>query len=329
MNKKGRIYISAFVFIFCVLPLAWADTIDMKDGREEKGIVVENYRDRIMLSTVDGEKEIKKVDIKDILYDRHQQNLVKLGDFHQQKGNLIRAYTYFKKANQLDPEYKEARDKFIYLHSILIRRPEKQLRDDISRKQTFSREAGQAYLPEITERVPDSVADWLKDVAGLILVSEDEMPKIFAVLEDSPAQKAGLQKGDFIYSIWGRLTGYLDLSEIYNLIINSPSPEIMMAIKRKIVIVVDPDRERKCGGVGRIGFSVDIREEGLTVTGVKAGSIAATQGLTKGDLVTAIQGGSTRYLPLKDAVRYIDEAYSRGRVNLEVIKEATIWRKEL
>lgn len=327
MSKREKAYIAILVSIFCSSVIARADTIYMKDGQEKKGIVVENYHDRIVLSTVDGEKEIKKEDIKDILYDRRQQNLVKLGDFHEQRGNLMKAYTYYKKAHQLDPDYKEAQDKFIHIRSILLRRPEKQLREDISRRQTLFKESGRPYEPKITEGVPNTVEDRLKNTTGLVLVSDNEMPKVDMVLDDSPAQKAGIQREDFIYSVWGKLTGYMDLYTICNMMVESVSPETTLAIKRNIVIMFDPDIDRRYGGVGRIGFSLDMTEEGLTITDVKAGSIAAGQGLAKDDLITAIEGKSTRYMPLKDAVRYIDESCSKGRVELEVIREATLWRK--
>lgn len=327
MDRKVKIYIFIFVFLFLAAFDAKADTLCMQDGDEKKGIVVESYHDRVILSTVDGEIEIKKADIKDILYDRREQNLVKLGDFHEQKGNPIKAYTYFRKAYQLNPDYKEAQDRFIHIRSILLRRPEKQMMDEIARKQSLFKEVGRPYQPQITEGVSNTIEDRLKDATGLVLVSENEMPRVAMVLSNSSAQKAGIQREDFIYSVWGRLTGYLDLITICNMIMDNPSPEIILALKRKIAVTLNPAKDRRYGGVGGIGFSFDLKEEGLTITEVAAGSIAAQQDLAKGDLVTAIEGESTRYMPLKEAKVLIDKSCSEGKVELEIIRETILWKK--
>jgi len=72
-----------------------------------------------------------------------------------------------------------------------------------------------------------------------------------------------------------------------------------------------------------------MREGGRTIDDVKASSQAAHQGLVKGDLVTAIDGKPTRYMPLKEAIMLIGQGCSKGSVDLEVIRSLTLWRKEL
>ena len=76
--------------LFCWVSMAGADTVSLKSGAQQKGIVVEKYNDRVVLSTVDGEVEVKDSDIKDIIYDRREDNLVKLGDFHYNKSHHSR-----------------------------------------------------------------------------------------------------------------------------------------------------------------------------------------------------------------------------------------------
>ena len=46
----------------------------MGDEKRVKGVVVEDYDDRIVLSTIDGEKSIMKQKIERILYDMDEQN---------------------------------------------------------------------------------------------------------------------------------------------------------------------------------------------------------------------------------------------------------------
>ena len=62
-----------FVLVVCLVLLfqltTVADTVCLKDGSTKKGIVVENYHQSIVLSTINGEKKFDKSDIKDIIYD--------------------------------------------------------------------------------------------------------------------------------------------------------------------------------------------------------------------------------------------------------------------
>ena len=60
--------------------IALGDTVYLNDGKEKKGIVVEDYTDRIVLSTYEGEKTLFKKNISKVVYDLTEQNLVKLGD---------------------------------------------------------------------------------------------------------------------------------------------------------------------------------------------------------------------------------------------------------
>jgi len=323
-NCAGSI-LSAVLFLCITSPLV-ADTIYLKSGEEEKGIVVENYHDRIVLSTISGEKDIEKKAIKDILYDRREQNLVKLGDFHEQKGNIVKAYEYFKKAYQLNPDYKEAHDKFIHARSVLLRRPEKQLSNDMDRKRALFKESGKMYQPSAKKEPSDTKEKKFKSMTGLVLISADEMPEVETVIGGSPADKAGVEKGDVIFMVWGRLTGYSGLKTIIDTIIDNPSPEIMLSIRRSITIQ-GPKKGRTISDADA-GFSMDIEEAGLIVIDVKARSSASKEGLVSGDNIITIDGQSTRYMPLKDARELIDKSLLGGKVELDIIKDLILWKKD-
>ena len=66
--------------------------------------------------------------------------------------------------------------------------------------------------------------------------------------------------------------------------------------------------------------------DGLTVSGVKEGGSAFEAGLKKGDLITAIDGNSTRYMPLKKAIELIRNSKT-GSTKLTLRREIIIWRK--
>lgn len=302
----------------------FADTINMKDATEKKGIVVESYHDRLVLSTVDGEMQIKMRDIKDVKYDRLEQNLTSLGDFYYQKENMTKALEYYEKAYNLNPEYKESKEKFLHLRSVLQNRPQKKIESDMDRRRSIFMKSGKVYESAGRDRSYPTVKERFMNSTGLELVSEGQMPKVEAVAADSAADKAGIIKGDLIYSIWGRLTGYLDLDKIIDMIMDSPSSEIGLVIKRKMLLSDDKDYT----AIDRPGFDLEMKEDGLTVSGVEKGSMAARYGLSRADLITDIAGAQTRYMPFKEAVKLINTRAREGKIELTVLRDIVLWKGE-
>jgi 23S rRNA G2069 N7-methylase RlmK/C1962 C5-methylase RlmI len=70
INKKSCLLLA--VFFICGLwtvDCGLSDTIYTKDGKELKGIIVEDYKDRIVFSTVDGQLTLMKSDVKELYFD--------------------------------------------------------------------------------------------------------------------------------------------------------------------------------------------------------------------------------------------------------------------
>ena len=57
-----------------------SDTVYTKEGKELKGIIVEDYKDRIIFSTIDGQITVLKSDVKELYFDTEEQNLIKLAE---------------------------------------------------------------------------------------------------------------------------------------------------------------------------------------------------------------------------------------------------------
>jgi C-terminal processing protease CtpA/Prc len=303
-------------------PYVLADTVYFHDGSETKGIVVENYHNRIVLSTFEGEKQIDKSDIKDILYDRREQNLLKLGDFHEEKGNTRTAYSYYKKAYEINPGYKEARDKFIYIRSILLRNPERQLQAEMAKKQKLFSQSGKAYEPQL--RITENISDvMLQEKTGISICMDRHMPKVLNVLPASPAARSGIKKSDVIFSVWGRLTGYMELESIVDMIINNPSPEIVLTIKRKISV---PKVDKRSSDSG---ISLAIVEEGIVIKEIRGNSDAAKNGLIAGDVIIGINEEPTRYMPLNNAALNIETNFLSDKLKLDILRDISLWRKEV
>ena len=76
MSRYFRIFL---ILAACSLSIpascVFSDTIYTNNDREMKGIVVEDYKDRIVMSTVDGEITVPKTEIKQMFYDNEADNL--------------------------------------------------------------------------------------------------------------------------------------------------------------------------------------------------------------------------------------------------------------
>jgi carboxyl-terminal processing protease len=75
-----------------------------------------------------------------------------------------------------------------------------------------------------------------------------------------------------------------------------------------------------------IGATLSMQLGGLTISAVKEGSTASEAGLMPNDLITAINGNSTRYMPLKKAIKSIKRSRN-GKVDLTVRKDMVMWGK--
>ena len=93
IDMKKIVIASSFFICFGILAagLTQADTVIMKDGKEVKGIVLEEYKDRMLISTVDGERSLMKEEIKELYFDTEEQNLIKLAEQARDKGDFVKS----------------------------------------------------------------------------------------------------------------------------------------------------------------------------------------------------------------------------------------------
>ena len=104
--------ISAVFFAFLILTAqnAIADNITLRDRNKVKGLIVDEYVDRIVVSTFEGEKTILRKDIKDIQYENEETRLLKLGDEATARGKYKNAIYYYQAVLKLNPDSVAARD---------------------------------------------------------------------------------------------------------------------------------------------------------------------------------------------------------------------------
>lgn len=314
-KRLAFLFIGFTLYTLCFTLFSHADTIYKNDGSETKGIVVEDYNDRIVFSTANGEKMIMKSDIKELYYDDEEENLIKLAEQAKEKQDYTKALTYYEMAFKANPNLKAAKDGLVFLQGYLFRKEEAQKEDDVKKRDDIERQgAGAAIEPVVSDEISEKSAR-LKKTLGITLGMKGNFPVIENVQPHSAAYDAGLEKGDKLTAIWSRLTGYMELTEVMNALLDKPSLELKCTFERAVKVP------------NGLGASFTMEFDGLTIASIHEGGPAQQSGLRKGDLITEIDGKSARYMPLKNAVNAIEHAKGDA-VNLTIRREVLIWRRD-
>src|SRR3989338_1577690 len=305
-----------------------ADTIYTRDNKELKGIVVEDYKDRVIFSTVDGEQTIMKTDVKELYYDTEEQNLVKLAEQARDRDDLTKAFIYYDKAFKLNPSSKQAKDGIVFLQGYMFKKDMAQKEEAVQRHNEFEQFGAkpETAVRNEEEKLKSDIAK-LRDTAGLALKLKDGVTEIGSVGTGSPAHEAGIRPGDVLIAVWGRLVGYLTLSEVAETILEKTSLETKCTISRKVDIRINENRNLLSNTNDLVGITLNMRFDGLTVSAVKEDSPAAGEGVKQDDLIVEISGNSTRYMALKRAIELIKK--SKGNtVSLVLQREVVMWGKQ-
>ena len=328
MDRFIRFFVLIIICTPCLMSgLSYADTIYTNDGKEVRGIIVEDYKDRIVMSTVDGEITSLKSDIKQLFYDSEADNLVKLAEQSRERGDMIKASDYYNMALRADPNSKAAKDGIIFLQGYLFRKEQVKKEDEV-KKQEELENFGVAKIAEDkpeAEKIKDLSANMRANV-GITLAMDDGKHIVENVIQNSPAAEAGVKRGDVIVAVWGRLTGYMSLEAIMKVLSEKPSLEIKCTIARDISIYPNPGRMIMSSLNDMIGAAFTMQFDGLTVSNVAENGPAFESGLAKNDLVVSIDGKSTRYMPLKTAISLM-RGTKDSLIRLKIRRELIIWRK--
>ncbi len=302
----------------------YADTIRTTDGKELKGMVVEDYKDRVVFSTVDGEKVIAKSKIKELFIDSEEDNLIRLAEKSTERGEYGKAYEYYSTVLKMDPGSKKAKDGMTYLQGFLFRQEEIRKENEVKRQEVIDR-YGAMIEPEKPEddTLKESAAN-LKDRYGMSLAITGGFPVVENVSKEMEAYQAGVRKGDLLISVWGKLTGYMKPMDVMDALLRKAAFEIKCVIERTVEVKI-ADRGLFSGPISMIGSSFSMELEGLTVSGVADGGPSDKVNIEKGDLIMAIDGQPTRYMPLRKAVSLI-KGSGKDTVKLTIRKEVVLWR---
>ena len=272
----------------------FADTIFLIHGDTLKGIVTEQYEDRVIVSVPGGEIGIYKNRILRIKFDEPEQNYLQLGDKYLEKKQFDKALQLYKRAVKANPNFQQAKDALLKL-------------EDRKRAQAMERQKKEELLRKIREQAEIT----LENMLGIKILSGNKME----IYPNSPASKKGIQAGDRLVSIYNQLVKHMPLSKVYKYLIGSGTGEVKLAIERHIRITES----------GRLGIRIAIKRTGLTITEVVKNSLAERVGLKAGDMISAINGKSTRYMNMKQVVKNLKQR-SAGQLSLAIRRNIVLNR---
>jgi len=281
----GR-FLSFYILLFCVIlavPFSVADTLLLRDGTEVKGLILNEYKDRIVVSTVSGEKYFMKSEIKSASYDSEARELLQKARNEVKRGEYIKAYYSYEKVVEMDPKIEEARERLLFLRKYL----ENKVRDDI--RSGITRGNASVSLKD-----PKGPLERLKDKLGITLSSGGKYAYINALT--AKAEAMGLKENDRIVSIWGEMTAFMDPEEVADLLLGLH--ESRLIVERVVPVDLKRDNSVSVKYDRIIGAKLDLERKGVVVVDIDDDGPFANAGIKKGDNILAVDGKDTTYMPM-------------------------------
>jgi len=199
-------------------------------GGTLKGLVVEEHRDRVVLSTEQGEKTVLRTEIEEVFYSEPERNYLYLGNQALEQGDLGIARGFFGKALQINPDLSEAADALERL-------------GDLEKKLNFK---PAAEPPAALEK------QW-----GLVLADGKGLVTVREVRSESLARKAGLAAGDELAAVWSSSLAFLSAKEIAAELIGPPGSKLKLTLRRSVKL--------PAGSAAKLKLSME--RLGLTLAG--------------------------------------------------------------
>ena len=261
---------------------SFSDTVKMIDGTLIVGFVVDEYKDRIVISTYEGEKTFPRDKIKEIIYQQPEKELMVRGDEYRNRNDFKTALVYYKKAYEVNPHLDGIVERIDFVEKYLARQKE-------------------GEVVKVRRAKPEGA---LAKEIGIYIKKDGSFMKVTEVVKDSPAFKAGLRKDDVLISAWGTRTGYMSGKDVATLLLQLGPREVSFSIDREIKLVPNSSNA-ETRYVDSIGAKFEMRDTGLTVTYIQEDGPAYRAGLKNGDRIVSVNGESTRYMPLGEVRKSI------------------------
>lgn len=308
----------------CLLPSlfllsnAVADTIELKNDRKLKGLVVERHVDRIILSTEKGEIPILLAGIKNIEYDEPEQNFMQIGKAYEAQDKLGEALAYYEKALEMNPDFEEARRAATAMRNRFWTKSTEGPQNEIEKKQLLydAWGSGQSFTDAPKKKSLEQ-AEKLKSAFGMTLEKKGDWVRVGGARHAVP-----VQKGDRLVAMDGESLRYLNVDAVARKMLEPWFSNFTLELERDYFLQkIKGEKELKDFGV-----KLKLATQGVLVDEVIPAGAAAEAGLKAEDLLTAIDGVSTRYLPMKKISEMI-EANSRPALVFTIRRSVFLTRR--
>ena len=313
-------WILPFLF-YC--PQLYADTVQLKDGQQLKGLIVEKHEDRIILNTEKGETPVLKSTIQEILYDDAEQNFLQMGEAYEAAQRWGEALDYYGKALEINPDFSEARQAQARVRNRFWSKAAAGPKSEIERRQMLYDSWGQGGpAGSFSKKQAQTEGSTLRDGAGIEIERNGDWAQVKEVLPKKDAALVGLKKKDRLVAIDGQSIRYLSPEVVQEKFLSPRYSSFILEYERDCPLMKTGFEKE----FGEFGLELKLQHEGVVVQKVKEQSPASKAGLQAQDLLMAVNGNSIRYLPLAKLMGAVQQ--SKGdTVLLSVRRTAILTRR--
>jgi len=312
--------IISILFVLAVTPqLSYPDTLFLKDGRRVKGLILNDYKDRVLISTLNGEEIFMKSDVKGALYDDEYRRLLQQGRNEVKRKDYVNAYYTYAEVLKKEPSNEEARERVDFLYKFLYTSPNREINDVLERR-NVEEGNGDNTDPavEVIKKTGYSLAQGEKYVVFEKMVDKDA----------GFAKKGIIRPGDEIVAVWGEMAAYMDVRDVAGIMCGPYDSSIV--IQRKIKVKVAKDK----GYVGPIlafprkmlGAELEISERGMQVSLIDRSGPFDAAGICDGDIIQAVDGEDISYMPKKKVIEKIKRS-KNADVEFTIRRKINLWGK--
>lgn len=317
----GRVLLYLLPSLFFCSNLC-ADTLSLKNGKDLKGLIVEEHEDRVIVSTANGEIPVLRRGIKKIDYDDPAQNYMRVGKDYEAKQRWGEALAYYEKALEMNPELEDARKATARVRNLFWAKSATGPVQMIERRQELYETWDKRRFPSDASRQASDPGSMLRDGMGVKLAKRGDWVRLTETSGGKDAARAGMKAGDRLVAVDGDSLRYMSVAAVREKLVSPRYSSFTLEYDRDLPLMKTGFEKEP----GDFGFDVKLDARGLVVTGVKDGSAAAKAGLKAEDVLVAVDGGTTRYVPVKKLIGVMNKNQTELRTVLTVRRSALLTR---